>query len=87
MFPWATFTQKPKATAPREIMLERLREGVPPELAARAAGIAVHVLENPKMVPGEAIAEGTDLIIENFKADMAALGARGRAARSRPEIA
>jgi len=32
-------------------------------LAARSAGIAVHVLENPKMVPGEAIAEGTDLII------------------------
>jgi methionyl-tRNA formyltransferase len=32
-------------------------------LAARAAGIAVHVLANPKMVPGEAIAEGTDLII------------------------
>jgi methionyl-tRNA formyltransferase len=32
-------------------------------VAARAAGIAVHVLENPKMVPGEAIAEGTDLII------------------------
>lgn len=32
-------------------------------VAARAAGIAVHVLENPKIVPGEAIAEGTDLII------------------------
>jgi methionyl-tRNA formyltransferase len=32
-------------------------------LAGRAAGIAVHVLENPKLVPGEAIAEGTDLII------------------------
>ena len=32
-------------------------------LAARAAGIAVHVLENPKIVPGEAIEEGTDLII------------------------
>ena len=32
-------------------------------LAARAAGMAVHVLENPKIVPGEAIAEGTDLII------------------------
>jgi methionyl-tRNA formyltransferase len=32
-------------------------------LAARAAGIAVHVLENPKIVPGKAIAEGTDLII------------------------
>ena len=32
-------------------------------LAARAAGLAVHVLENPKFVPGDAIAEGTDLII------------------------
>ena len=32
-------------------------------VAARAAGVAVHVLDNPRMVPGEAIAEGTDLII------------------------
>jgi len=32
-------------------------------LAARAAGLAVHVLENPKIVPGDAIAEGTDLVI------------------------
>ncbi len=32
-------------------------------LAGRAVGMAVHVLANPKMVPGEAIAEGTDLII------------------------
>ena len=32
-------------------------------LAAKAAGIPLHVLENPKMVPGHAIAEGTDLII------------------------
>jgi methionyl-tRNA formyltransferase len=32
-------------------------------IAARAAGYPVHVLANPKMVPGEAIAEGTDLII------------------------
>ena len=32
-------------------------------LAARAAGVTVHVLDNPKIVPGEAIAEGTDLII------------------------
>lgn len=32
-------------------------------LAARAAGIALHVLANPKIVPGDAIAEGTDLII------------------------
>ncbi len=32
-------------------------------LAARAAGLAVHVLENPKIVPGDAIPEGTDLIL------------------------
>jgi len=32
-------------------------------LAARATGIDVHVLANPKLVPGDAIAEGTELII------------------------
>jgi methionyl-tRNA formyltransferase len=32
-------------------------------IAARAAGVPVHVLENPRMVPGSAIADGTDLII------------------------
>ncbi len=32
-------------------------------LAAGKAGIPVHVLANPKMVPEEAIAEGTDLIV------------------------
>ena len=32
-------------------------------LAARAAGIELHVLANPKIVPGEAIPEGTDLIL------------------------
>ncbi|HEU4373817.1 MAG TPA: ACT domain-containing protein [Telluria sp.] len=32
-------------------------------VAARAAGIAVHILENPRIVPEDAIAEGTDLII------------------------
>jgi methionyl-tRNA formyltransferase len=32
-------------------------------LAARAAGVAVHVLDNPRLVPGDAVAEGTDLII------------------------
>jgi glycine cleavage system regulatory protein/folate-dependent phosphoribosylglycinamide formyltransferase PurN len=31
--------------------------------AARAAELPLHVLENPKLVPAEAIAEGTDLII------------------------
>ena len=32
-------------------------------VAATAAGIPVHVLDNPKMVPGQAIAEGTDVIV------------------------
>jgi methionyl-tRNA formyltransferase len=32
-------------------------------LAAQAAGLTVVVLENPKFVPGEAIPEGTDLIV------------------------
>src|SRR6187455_3244455 len=32
-------------------------------LAAGAAGLGVHVLENPKIVPAHAIAEGTDLIV------------------------
>ncbi len=32
-------------------------------LAAQAAGIAVHVLDNPKIVPGNAIPAGADLII------------------------
>ena len=32
-------------------------------IAARAAGVPIHVLENPRIVPGTAIAEGTDIII------------------------
>jgi len=32
-------------------------------LAAQAAGLPVHVLANPKIVPGDAIPEGTDLIV------------------------
>ena len=32
-------------------------------VAARAAGLTVHVLENPKIVPGHAVADGTELII------------------------
>ncbi|HYQ99880.1 MAG TPA: formyltransferase family protein [Casimicrobiaceae bacterium] len=32
-------------------------------LAAQAAGVPLHVLQNPKIVPGEAIAEGSDLIV------------------------
>ena len=31
--------------------------------AAQAAGLPVHVLANPKIVPGESVPEGTDLIV------------------------
>jgi len=32
-------------------------------IAAQAKGVAVHVLANPKLVPGDAIPDGTDLIV------------------------
>src|SRR5512142_922392 len=32
-------------------------------LAATAAGVPLHILENPKIVPGAAIPDGTDLIV------------------------
>jgi len=32
-------------------------------LAAKEANVPVHVLANPKMVPGEAVPQGTDLIV------------------------
>ncbi len=32
-------------------------------LAANAAGVLVKVLENPKMVPGDAVPKGTDLVV------------------------
>jgi methionyl-tRNA formyltransferase len=32
-------------------------------VAATAAGVRVHVLENPKMVPADAVPEGTDLVV------------------------
>jgi glycine cleavage system regulatory protein/folate-dependent phosphoribosylglycinamide formyltransferase PurN len=32
-------------------------------LAAQAAGVPVHILDNPKIVPGTAIPDGTDLIV------------------------
>ncbi len=32
-------------------------------VAATAAGVSVHVLENPKMVPGDAVPPGTDLVV------------------------
>lgn len=65
MFPWL-FPQKPKGTTPREIMLDRLREGVPPELAARAAGIDwAAVRSDPEI--DKALAEGEILLFERAR--------------------
>ncbi len=65
MFPWL-FQQKPKATAPREVMIERLREGVPPELASRAAGIDwAGVKDDPEI--DKALAEGEILLFERAR--------------------
>ncbi len=65
MFPWL-FTPKPKATAPRDIMIDRLREGVPPELASRAAGIEwASVKDDPEI--DKALAEGEILLFERAR--------------------
>jgi hypothetical protein len=65
MFPWS-FTQKPKPTTPLEIMVVRLSEGVPPELAARAAGIEWgSVKDKPEIV--RAVAEGEILLFERAR--------------------
>jgi hypothetical protein len=66
MFPWAMFTQKSKGTTPREIMLERLREGVPPELASRAAGIDWQTMKDDPEID-RALAEGEILLFERAR--------------------
>lgn len=65
MFPWL-YTQKPKGTTPRETMLERLREGVPPELASRAAGVDWAALKNDPEID-KALAEGEILLFERAR--------------------
>ncbi len=65
-FPWNPFTQKPKATEPRAVMLERLREGVPHELVTRAAGIEWDSVKNdPEII--KALAEGEILLFERAR--------------------
>lgn len=64
MFPWG-FPQKPPQT-PRQIMLERLAFGVPPELAARAAGVTLESLKDDPEVD-KALAEGEILLFERAR--------------------
>jgi hypothetical protein len=64
MFPWAPFVKEPKT--PRETMLDRLREGVPPELVARAAGVSVDSFKNDPEAD-KALAEGEIFLFERTR--------------------
>jgi hypothetical protein len=59
--PW---TAQPKT--PRDLMLQRLRDGVPPELATRAAGLTMESLENDREAD-MALAEGEILLFERAR--------------------
>ena len=51
---------------PRELMLQRLRDGVPPELATRAAGVTMESLTDDREVD-MALAEGEILLFERAR--------------------
>lgn len=63
MFPWG-YQQKPQT--PRALMLERLTMGVPPELAARAAGVEWDAIKDDPEVM-QATAEGEILLFERAR--------------------
>jgi hypothetical protein len=63
-FPWGFQQQQPQT--PREIMLQRLREGVPPELATRAAGLTMaDIKDDPEA--DKALAEGEIKLFEQAR--------------------
>ncbi len=64
MFPWSGPQQK--IETPRETLLRRLSEGVPPELATRAAGIAWDSIKDDPEVD-KALAEGEILLFERAR--------------------
>ncbi len=65
MFPW--LQQPPKAPLTSyELMLQRLREGVPPELAVRAAGVTWDAIKDDPEVD-KALAEGEILLFERAR--------------------
>lgn len=63
-FPWLFQQPQSRPTTPREVMLQRLREGVPPELAARAAGV---VLDRDDPEIDRALAEGEIMLFERAR--------------------
>lgn len=65
MFPWS-LAQKPKPITPREILIERLREGVPRELATRAAGIEWDSIKDDPEID-KALAEGEIMLFERAR--------------------
>ncbi len=69
MFPW------PHKLTPRELMLQRLSQGVPPELVARAAGVSVEDWKGDDEID-RARAEGEILIFEQIRDGSATGGIR-----------
>lgn len=65
MFPWLQQPSEAPLT-PHELMLRRLREGVPPELAVRAAGVAWDAIKDDPEVD-KALAEGEILLFERAR--------------------
>lgn len=64
MFPWGYPKQEP--LTPKELLLRRLAEGVPPELATRAAGIDWDTIKDePEVI--QAAAEGEVLLFERTR--------------------
>lgn len=64
MFPWG-FPQQ-RLQTPREILLERLKNGVPPELATRAAGVTMESIKDDPEID-KALAEGEILLFERAR--------------------
>jgi len=64
VFPW-TFAQ-PKPLTGRELLLQRLRDGIPPKLAAAAAGIDWQSVKDEAEV-AQAAAEGEILLFERAR--------------------
>jgi hypothetical protein len=66
-FPWLfTHQQQKPARTPRDVLLDRLANGVPPELAARAAGIEWETIKDDDDVV-MALAEGEILLFERAR--------------------
>jgi len=64
-FPWL-FQQQTRVLTPHELMLKRLSEGVPPELASRAAGADWDALkDDPEVI--KALAEGEIVLFERAR--------------------